>query len=197
MKYRRLSPEILLHNIFWHSSHTKLDYVWQLPSQASCVMLLWETQSIASYFPSKSLIQVVFQAHSLIFFKSCFLSWQSHADFLASFLDLRPGIEMVDCFHKAKRKKMPCVAFLAFCHSSPIPLSSQMPYPNRFSNCYIIFLISGSTFHSVSPFLVSCHGQNPVSAWSEGDAMHLECQSEAVNGANRREEGTYLPWPVI
>lgn len=172
MKYRRLSPEIL-HNIFWHSSHTKLDYVWQMPSQAPCVLLLWETQSIASYFPSKSLIQVVFQAHSLILFKSCFLSWQNHADFLASFLDLRPGIETVDCFHKTKRKKMLYVAFLAFCHSSPIPLSSQASYPNRFSNCNIIFRISRSTLHSVSPFLASCHGQDPVPAWSEGEAMHL------------------------
>lgn len=126
MKYRRLSPEIL-HNIFWHSSHTKLDYVWQMPSQAPCVLLLWETQSIASYFPSKSLIQVVFQAHSLILFKSCFLSWQNHADFLASFLDLRPGIETVDCFHKTKRKKMLYVAFLAFCHSSPILFLPKRP----------------------------------------------------------------------
>lgn len=174
MKHRRLSPEILLHNIFWHSSHTKLDYVWQMPSRAPCVFLLWETESIASYFPSKSLIQVVFQTHSLIFFKSCFLSWQSHADFLASFLDLRPGIETGDCFHKTKRKKMPYVAFLAFCHSSPVPLSSQVSYPNRFSNCDLIFRISGSTLHSVSPFLASCHGQDPVPAWSEGEAMHLK-----------------------
>lgn len=103
---------------------------------------------------------------------------------------------MVDCFHKAKRKKMPRVAFPAFCHSSPIPLSSQMPYSNRFSNSYVIFLISKSVFHSVSPFFVSCHGQNSVSAWSEGEAAHLQSQSEAVNGAHRREGGTYLPQPV-
>lgn len=126
MKYRRLSPEILLHNTFWHSSHTKLDYVWQMPSQAPCVLLLWETQSIASYFPSKSLIQVVFQAHSLIFFKSCFLSWQSHADFLESFFDLRPGIEMVDCFHKAKQRERKCHVWL-FLHSAIPALSLSLP----------------------------------------------------------------------
>lgn len=69
---------------------------------------------------------------------------------------------------------MPYVAFLAFCHSSPILLSSQMPYPNRFSNCHIIFLISRSTLHSVPSFLASCQGQNPVPAWSGGEAMHLK-----------------------
>lgn len=92
---------------------------------------------------------------------------------------------------------MPYVAFLAFCHSSPIPLSSQMPYPKRFSNCDIIFLISRSTLHSVSSFLASCQGQNPVPAWSEGEAMHLKwhCSVRVRQWmvlTGEREEPTFL-----
>lgn len=83
-----------------------------------------------------------------------------------------------------------------FLHSAILALlSSQMPYPNRFSNCDIIFLIS--KHFSVFPFFASCHGQNLVPAWSEGEAIPchkvaLQCQSEAVSGANRRDGGTYL-----
>lgn len=32
---------------------------------------------------------------------------------------------------------------------------------------------------------------------SHASEVALQCQSKAVSGANRREGGTYLPWPVI
>lgn len=110
------------------------------------MFLLWEAFSIANCFPSKSLVQAVFLAHSWVFFEGYSLRWlwwhQSDKVLQISlqvFWDLESGIEEDSwLFSFFTGEKMPYSAFLAFYHSSPFLSLPQMPYPNRFSNTDII-----------------------------------------------------------
>lgn len=90
-----------------------------------------------------------------------------------------------------------------FLHSAIPALSLSLPkYPTT-----IGFQIVTSSFwyldQHFTVFLHSLHyatgriQSQPGVKGSHASEVALQCQSEAVSGANRRKRGTYLPWPVI